>query len=727
MNKHKKAYDNIKLTKEHIRIQQFKKPLMIGCSGGGGHISALLGIEQSLKQAYFSDTLELPLYAPILAEHKSHPASIHTGANIMHAYGAGSPLQKIIELTPLPLLPNANALDEEIRCLSKKEQTNGLRCYIDMLLDVYPEGYESAAVWNILQRNDKTSTLKKLIALQSMSDTFNYQIVYDYFMNKLHVAESLGAPYTEIISTQAMALPALCDVVNDYNSSHSEENYILINQYLTDLPTLGAVHFFNVLAALTPTQQRQMRLYGVNIADDVIQYFFPQGNHFNKIYNVPASKNPMVRIAFKDSAYDNSTKFQEEVTLNFQKEATPYTIAPEEQIASIMLGSQASADTVKYIEPLLKCGIERVFVFGGKNKNISDKIDELINRHQEYKDRIVRLDNQSDKEISALMTRSTIVVTRGGGLSVMEQMAMSHNSEQIILIHHANVNENAPLSSGISWEDSNVEQLIVNLQEHSIYAQKTSPSLVLRHIAEGQIINCIKRNERQIELKELVKKVQSISKSTSNQCLAWLNEGHEDKVINYFKSYTNKENQHEKKYLSMIENLNTRCDDCIEYLNKQILDEMKNQNECYIQLLEIDGDERVVTVEPLDVTTIVAQVLNNELRNPSPALLAAAKSYDAVQTLQSTISCINEDQSPFEKLNAFKNSYRDKEIKHTIQSNQSNVFKRLIDEIIYQFAIVFSSKKAETLFNPTMILRKEVHDLKDETSIEPFDGTPTLL
>ncbi|MFJ1267975.1 hypothetical protein ACD661_05305 [Legionella lytica] len=722
MSKHSKPYDDIKLSKEH-KNQQTKKPLMIGCSGGGGHISAILGIEQSLKQAYLSDTLDLPQYTPVLAEHKPPTASIHTGAHIMHAYGVGKPIQKIIELTPFPLLPNTNTLDEEIKNLSKKEQSNGSRCYIDMLLDVYPEGYESAAVWNILQRNEKTNTLKKLIALQGMSDTFNYKIVYNYFMQKLQEAEAIGSPYTEVISTQAMALPALCDVVKDYNATRSEEKHIVINQYLTDLPTLGAVHFFNVLAALTPAQQRQMRLYGVNMVDDVIQHFFPQGNHFNKIYNIPASKNPMVRFAFKDSTYDNSDKFNQEVTLNLQKEERPYTIAAEEKIASIMLGSQASADTVKYIEPLLKCGVERVFVFGGKNKGISDKIDELINAHPEYKDRIVRLDNQSDKEISALMTRSNIVVTRGGGLSVMEQMAMSHNPEQIVLIHHADARGNTPLSSGISWEDSNVDKLIENLQESGIYSQKTSPRLALRHIAEGQIINCIKKNQEQSELKNFAQKIQNISTSTLNQCVSWLNEGHEDKVINYFKYYTNKENKHEKKYLSMVESLNARCDDCIDYLSKQILDEMKKQNECYIHLVEMDED--VLIVEPQNVAIIVAQVLNGELGNASTALIAAAKSYDAVQTLQNTLSCTNEEQSPFEKLNVFKNSYR-KEIKQTIQSNQSSVFKRLIDEIIYQFAVVFSSKKAETLFSPTMVLRKEMHDLKDETSIELFDGTPPL-
>lgn len=80
-----------------------------------------------------------------------------------------------------------------------------------------------------------------------MSDTFNYQIVYDYFMKKLQDAELMGAPYTEIISTQAMALPALCNVVNDYNANRPAENHIVINQYLTDLPTLGAVHFLMFL------------------------------------------------------------------------------------------------------------------------------------------------------------------------------------------------------------------------------------------------------------------------------------------------------------------------------------------------------------------------------------------------------------------------------------------------------------------------------------------------
>lgn len=153
MSNHSKPYYNIKLSKEHKNQQ--RKPLMIGCSGGGGHISAILGIEQSLKQTYDSDKLELPLYTPVLAEHKPPAASIHTGANIMHAYGVGKPLQKIIELTPIPLLPHTNALDEEIRSLNKKSKPMVyvaiLTCYLMFILKVM-KVRRSGIYYNVMKK-----------------------------------------------------------------------------------------------------------------------------------------------------------------------------------------------------------------------------------------------------------------------------------------------------------------------------------------------------------------------------------------------------------------------------------------------------------------------------------------------------------------------------------------------------------------------------------------------
>ncbi len=86
-----------------------------------------------------------------------------------------------------------------------------------MLLDVYPAGYASVAIWNILQRDGQVEDLKKLVCLQAKSDKENYSIVKNYILNALKNAVDGKTPYTEMISTQAMALPALCDAVMEYN------------------------------------------------------------------------------------------------------------------------------------------------------------------------------------------------------------------------------------------------------------------------------------------------------------------------------------------------------------------------------------------------------------------------------------------------------------------------------------------------------------------------------
>lgn len=698
-----------------------KRPLMVGCSGGAGHISAILGIEQSLRLKDDDILMHFEPYTPVLAHQKPQKTStkeqIYKGAQIMHAYGLGKPLQKFIELTPIPLLPKATELSEEVAALSHKEAVRGERNYIDILLDVYPEGYENAAIWNILQRNDKTDTLRKLIALQSINDTRNYQVVYDYFLNLLCDAEKTGKEYTEIISTQAMAIPALCDAVKDYNAIRNKQ--ITLHQYLTDLPTEGAIHFFNVLSTLSPEQQQQIKLYAVNIEENILNHFFPNGYHFNAVYTIPASENPMVRAGFKNQTCDNSLKADEDLTLTFQKETTPWLIHANEQIASIMLGSQASNDTVEYVETLLKNGINKVFIFGGKNKIISNKIDEIIDKNPDYKEKIVRLDNQSDQEIAPLMTRSNIVIIRGGGLSVMEQMAMPHNPEQVVLLHHADSPDKAPLTSGIPWEDSNANELIRYLSKKNIYVAKTSPKLAAKRIAEAQIIHGIQQHQKTNTYEELVFQIQNLSSSTLNQCLLWLKNGEEDKLVRYFKSHIDQTYADEKKYLSIIEILNSRCDDCFIYIQQQILEEIKKNPQPFVFFIK---DTPGAAQNEYDIPTIIDHVLQNKLDNSSSMLLAAAKNYVTLHQLQATISCTSVHLTPLEKLTAFKEAYSTPEVKNVIHSNYSNVFKRLIDEIIYQLARVFALKTVEAFFSPSMVLRKEMAELEHETYFENING-----
>ena len=467
-----------------------RNPLLLACSGGGGHISAIQGIRDFLRLKYPRET-HFSNYPPVLYTQKKSSwttKSIFLGSILTnHIYILSPIIKKILHFTPFPVLPNLNELKNEILTLNKKETNNISRDYIDMLLDIYPAGYESAAVWNILQRQDQTTELKKLITLQRMNDQNNYSFVYPEMFNVLTHAAINHKPYTEIICTQAMGLPALCDAVIQYNDCHQDKPQLIIHQYMTDLPTQGAVHFFNALSRLTAKQQQQIKLYGVGMTQKVMDYFFPNGYFFNGVHNIPSKNNPMVRAGFKDPQYDNSNKFNLHVTLAMHEEE-PLIIKPNERISSIILGSQASLDTVEYIETLIKIGMDKVFVFSGKIDAISKKIDAIIVNHPTYREKIIRLGYQDGHHLAQLMTRSNIIITRGGGLSVMEQMAMLHNTQQIILIHHRNA-DTRELTSGISWEDDNVNVLISDLKLNQVHAVKTSPARAMRQMNETTLLS----------------------------------------------------------------------------------------------------------------------------------------------------------------------------------------------------------------------------------------------
>lgn len=440
-----------------------KRFLPIGCSGGGGHNTAALALSHSF-QAHCTTN-----YTP--GDYEKKPTSI-TGTAITlmsHITSFFSNIQSIFNSLGLPTLPNHVALAEGIRQLRKANAKP--RAYIDMMLDVFITGYENAAIWNEAQRTDQKDTLKALINFQQQSDDANYSTVYHYFLALLEKAHEENNPYTDILSTQAQALPALCDAVLKYNETHHPN--VVVHQYLTDLPTLGATHFFNPLSRLTATQQQCMKLYAVNLTDNILDHFFPD-SYFLGTYTIDPKNNPMIRAGFSNPDYDNSDKFDTSVDICL-KDQSKHTIAANETVASIMLGSQAGDDSYRYITTLFHSGVDKIFVFGGANSVLQKKIDIFLKDYPDSSSQIILLEPQDDPSIASIMTRSNYVVTRCGGLSVMEQMAMNHHSQQTIFIHHADSND-LTLASGISWEDCNADILIETLQQQNIPAIKICPS-----------------------------------------------------------------------------------------------------------------------------------------------------------------------------------------------------------------------------------------------------------
>jgi hypothetical protein len=484
-----------------------QRPMIVASSGGGGHISAALGLIDTLR-----DKATLQKYEAQL--HHDHSFSFlrsSTRASIlfMSIPYVRAAIQFINALFEYPTLPHYPEVKHEINRLEQAEiaplsrpAKGRQREYLDMILDAQPSGYEAAAIFNTLQRNDKIIEIERLVQLQEFNDALNYPTVYRYFLNKLKAAAESGQPFSEVISTQAQSLEALCDAVIDYNAhviphlnkkGHALQP-ICIHQYFTDLPTRGATHFFDPLMRLSPKQKQHMEIHAVNITQPIFASYFDHGHGFKKIHNIAPRNNPMVRAGFYNPKLSQHYLNPEiPMTLPYKtSESMAQRLIPAQSlVASIMLGSLSSHATAEYVRALLNQGYDTIFVFGGLVPDIDQRINAIIDAYPRaqqdtIRQRIVRLGNQSDHEIAPIMTRSHCVIIRGGGLSTMEQMALPQRPNKAILIHQQDGLEAAsPLCSGLSWEDGNVTCLLDHLTNQGLFAQKTSLKRIQQTLSDA--------------------------------------------------------------------------------------------------------------------------------------------------------------------------------------------------------------------------------------------------
>ena len=477
-----------------------QRPLMISSSGGGGHISAINGLIDFLYEK--NTSIIMTEHTPVARSlDESYLAKqLNAGMYYLHETKYSPMIRKIVgNYTRYPVLPTKKALDAEINILEQKNSSHTTRKYIDMLLDVCVIGYESAAIPNSLVKQDDINSLNKLVQYKDDAEKINYQKIYDFYLSLLKKSAIDNKPYTELVSTQVIGFAPLCDAIIEYNEWLDKEKAynslpkVVLHQYMSDLPSNGALHYFTGLKQLSIPQRNQMKLYGCELSSDFLKDNLPLSNAFAGLYKIPSENNPMIRKGFKNISKSLHDKWDETVDVfhtdyeikqkqNLQqyetcikeKDATVEVLA-NKKVASIMLGSQASIDILKYVQTLVDSDYDKIFVFGGLSNHIYGPLQEIIRKSPSLKDKIVCLGNQDDTKMMPIMTRSNTVIIRGGGLSVMEQMALQHNENQIILVHHTDIASNE-LSSGMAWEDGNVDKLIDYLNKKGMLVQKTSPS-----------------------------------------------------------------------------------------------------------------------------------------------------------------------------------------------------------------------------------------------------------
>lgn len=91
-----------------------RRPYLLGCSGGGGHISAIKGIHKYLEKEYAKAGIdfEFPEYEPVLLEHKGNNPSrdlILRGQGLLYDYRISPLLKKSARSRLFPLFPPRKA------------------------------------------------------------------------------------------------------------------------------------------------------------------------------------------------------------------------------------------------------------------------------------------------------------------------------------------------------------------------------------------------------------------------------------------------------------------------------------------------------------------------------------------------------------------------------------------------------------------------------------------
>lgn len=446
-----------------------RRPLILACSGGGGHLSAAEGLIAHLKQQH---NVDLPVYvAPKPRSFSFMRGLIKTGI-WMQSISCLRPLCKTIGLA---YLPDPTSFFLAWQALQEKNQNT--RPYIDVLLDFYPAGYVFAAVFNALQMNDQVLHLQQAINHQPFSDRWHHRTVYHRILTLLQHANNQGKPYTEIMSTQSQSLQAICDAVCTYNKT--SQRPITIHQYMTDLPTANAIHFMRPLNRLTPRQKQHMHLM---MMGELSQHTLKKPHAFQCITQLNPLNNPMVKPGFQYPGLDQYLCSEKPMSLTVLDEARhsqKKDIAAHDRVLSIMLGSLGGHAMVEYVRQVLKHPhlFAHVFLFRGHNTNIDTCVRDMLAQQTGIKPQIHLLCFQTDTENAPILTRSDVIVLRSGGLSTMEAMSLPTKPGKTLLIHHPQRRQNQTLSTGLLWEDANAEALKQFMIKQGGIGITTNPSL----------------------------------------------------------------------------------------------------------------------------------------------------------------------------------------------------------------------------------------------------------
>jgi hypothetical protein len=401
---------------------------------------------------------------------------------------------------------------------SAKDQGRDLKNFKPLTIDLLVDwlglvGELSVKAWNDAQKRGDVQKQEELVAQQPLGNLVFGTFVY----NKLYKLLIDNPQLKEVVSTQAMCTPSLCQAILDINKATGRN--IKLKLVMTDLPTEKAVHFWNGLKDLTSEQRSILTLE--TISPDVSNVQYSKQTHgmasqrlqtvdFEKVaiksffdkHCGPGLKVEIVEPPLRKEFKAGNHRTRDEINasgLNFSfkndlerevfeaanghiekgKGVATVSINENDTVASLMLGSQGGIAILDYIQeyakhysPNAKGGNTLFFVYCGAGQ--SGMPSELFIKAKQLIDEmkregrlpegliVVPLGMQDATAIAENYARNDLTIMRSGGLASFEALECAkENKQNQFLIHSEGHSEdvNALRKAIPVWEGGNAEYL----------------------------------------------------------------------------------------------------------------------------------------------------------------------------------------------------------------------------------------------------------------------------
>lgn len=319
-------------------------------------------------------------------------------------------------------------------------------------------------IWDKTQRKGSVRALELIATVIPLFDLLFWLPVFFHVLYRLFKYK-----IDHIIDTQPMCLSSITSAARIYH--FFKKKMVFIEKVLTELPTDYASHYLKPIKRLGAKSRNLIRLVTTKpllTKNETAEHFwqkhcglssqgisygdFPIRPTFKK-YQKKQKTNEALTLSIRLKNNKEKLLLKEildkwKTNVSFEDSSLKLTIEPSDKVTTLMLGSQTVQEaSLRYVKNFInviksdpnKSTHHYFFVFCShkqlENIPLQEEIHQLTMNTLDYPSNlsIIPMSSQEDDVIAPLYFRSNATLTKAGGVTAMELIAVAHGK---IWIHH---------------------------------------------------------------------------------------------------------------------------------------------------------------------------------------------------------------------------------------------------------------------------------------------------